>query len=126
MPNSKDVLIGQAQALEDAHKVLDAEMREHGMSIYPATYAINRLNGVAAELRAQAAALPDVQPDQGAVIAEAVFEAWNAERFRATRECDVEKSTPPFFTASQMRSFEEPLRDAVRQLTGFIRRRRIC
>ena len=66
MPKSKDVLLGQAEALEEfadgyeGNRYSEKELRR----------VQDDLRERAIELRAQAAALPDVPPDQSAVIAE--------------------------------------------------------
>ena len=93
MPKSKDMLIGQAEALDDVSEreafeawakprwTKDMEfMRFTELSIRHGEYISPSLRDLwacwqaralqAAELRAQAAALPDVPPDQSAVIAE--------------------------------------------------------
>ena len=77
MPKSKDVLIGQAEALEEfadgyeGNRYSEKELRS----------VQDDLRERAIELRAQAAALPDVPPDQSAVLTENEACAKVAETF---------------------------------------------
>ena len=70
MPKSKDVLLGQGEALEEFARLYDvAEKEADAYEQYPPD-AVDYARRRAAELRAQAAAQPDVPPDQSAVMAE--------------------------------------------------------
>ena len=81
MPKSKDVLNWQAEALEEFARLYDvAEKEADAYEQYPPD-AVDYARRRAAELRAQAAALPDALPDQGAVIAENEACAKVAETF---------------------------------------------